>query len=410
MPVVTRNSLRNRYGDDNMEINQNNNKFKIMETAAGGHGGKNPKKRPALTDLSNHDATRLRISKNEKKSKATIKENSAPQQQEENLKKRSKLRRTRKSKEDEQQQDNNTAEKMKPKTLNYDFGYHTLPLPDDVEDVDLRHMDDPTYCRTYVKDIYSYLRNLQSKYTSWYGSEDSYGITPYMRRILVDWLVEVADEYMLMSDTLYLCISYIDRCIPRLKISRKKFQLFGCACMLIAAKYEEMYAPAVEEFVIISDNAFTQAELLEMEGKVLTALDFKLIASTPKPFLRRFQRAAHVRSREKNLCNYLAELSLLDVTANVYEPSKIAASALFLARAQLFHHDEPSIDQVWTKTIAHYTGYKPNELHQCIHFLLKLQNDVPQSDYASIHEKYSSKAYDMVAKLPSVPNVDIFLH
>ncbi|GMP68609.1 hypothetical protein CsSME_00028167 [Camellia sinensis var. sinensis] len=36
-------------------------------------------------------------------------------------------------------------------------------------------------------------------------------VSPNMREILVDWLVEVAEEYELHSDSLHLSISYIDR-------------------------------------------------------------------------------------------------------------------------------------------------------------------------------------------------------
>ena len=36
-------------------------------------------------------------------------------------------------------------------------------------------------------------------------------ITHSMRAILVDWLVEVAEEYKLQTETLYLAVSYIDR-------------------------------------------------------------------------------------------------------------------------------------------------------------------------------------------------------
>lgn len=32
-----------------------------------------------------------------------------------------------------------------------------------------------------------------------------------MRAILVDWLVEVAEEYKLHDETLYLAVNYIDR-------------------------------------------------------------------------------------------------------------------------------------------------------------------------------------------------------
>ena len=36
-------------------------------------------------------------------------------------------------------------------------------------------------------------------------------ISHSMRSILVDWLVEVGEEYKLQTETLYLAVSYIDR-------------------------------------------------------------------------------------------------------------------------------------------------------------------------------------------------------
>jgi cyclin B len=35
--------------------------------------------------------------------------------------------------------------------------------------------------------------------------------------------------------------------------------------MLIASKYEEIYAPEVRDFVYITDNAYTKDEILLME-------------------------------------------------------------------------------------------------------------------------------------------------
>ena len=51
----------------------------------------------------------------------------------------------------------------------------------------------------------------------------------------MDWLVEVTDEYKLLSDTLYLAVSYIDRFLSVNVIPRKKLQLLGVTSMLIAA-------------------------------------------------------------------------------------------------------------------------------------------------------------------------------
>lgn len=56
-----------------------------------------------------------------------------------------------------------------------------------------------------------------------------------MRTILVDWLVEVAEEYRLDTETLYLAISYIDRFLSLMSVVRAKLQLVGTAAMYIAS-------------------------------------------------------------------------------------------------------------------------------------------------------------------------------
>ena len=84
-----------------------------------------------------------------------------------------------------------------------------------------------------------------------------------MRAILIDWLVEVsfsaarnkltislaatlyivlmrsfvqvAEEYRLVPDTLYLTVNYIDRYLSGNEINRQRLQLLAVVCMLIAA-------------------------------------------------------------------------------------------------------------------------------------------------------------------------------
>lgn len=84
-----------------------------------------------------------------------------------------------------------------------------------------------------------------------------------MRAILVDWLVEVAEEYKLATETLYLTVNYVDRYLSVKVVPRSQLQLVGVACMLVASKFEEVYAPAVDEFVYISDNTYTKDEVAE---------------------------------------------------------------------------------------------------------------------------------------------------
>ena len=60
-------------------------------------------------------------------------------------------------------------------------------------------------------------------------------VTIGMREVLVDWLVEVAEEYKLVSDTLFLTVSYIDRFLSSHPFSRNKLQLLGVSSMLVAS-------------------------------------------------------------------------------------------------------------------------------------------------------------------------------
>jgi len=79
-------------------------------------------------------------------------------------------------------------------------------------------------------------------------------ITEKMRSILIDWLIDVHLKFKLEENTLHITVNIIDRFLSNQKINRKKLQLIGVSCMLIACKFEEIYAPEVRDFVYISDD------------------------------------------------------------------------------------------------------------------------------------------------------------
>ena len=91
-----------------------------------------------------------------------------------------------------------------------------------------------------------------------------------MRAILVDWLVEVAEEYKLLPQTLYLTINYIDRFLSVMSVLRGKLQLVGTACMLVAAKFEEIYPPDVSDFVFITDDTYTTKQVKTLSASINT--------------------------------------------------------------------------------------------------------------------------------------------
>ena len=61
--------------------------------------------------------------------------------------------------------------------------------------------------------------------------------------------------------------------------------------MLVASKYEEIWAPEVKDFVFISDEAYTREQILEMEKIMLNTLRFNLTVPTAFAFLHRYLKA-----------------------------------------------------------------------------------------------------------------------
>lgn len=62
--------------------------------------------------------------------------------------------------------------------------------------------------------------------------------------------------------------------------------------MLIASKYEEIYAPEIRDFVYISDKAYTKEDILKMEFDILTSLDFEIVSASAYRFMERFTKVA----------------------------------------------------------------------------------------------------------------------
>merc|ERR1712088_1258038 len=155
-------------------------------------------------------------------------------------------------------------------------------------------------------------------------------ILPKMRAVLVDWLVEVHQQFSLLQETLFLAVAILDRYMQAAaeKVPRKHLQLVGVTAMFIASKYEEMYAPELGDFVYITDNAYTQSEIRTMEIKMMEVLKFDLGRPLPLHFLRRNSKAGQVDATVHTMAKYVMELTLVEYSFAHIPPSKLAASAL----------------------------------------------------------------------------------
>ncbi|XP_062856052.1 cyclin-A2 [Trichomycterus rosablanca] len=244
----------------------------------------------------------------------------------------------------------------------------------------------------YAAEIHTHLREMELKCRpkAAYMKKQP-DITNSMRAILVDWLVEVGEEYKLQNETLYLAVNYIDRFLSSMSVLRGKLQLVGTAAMLLASKFEEIYPPEVAEFVYITDDTYTKKQVLRMEHLVLKVLSFDLAAPTIMQFLTQYFLKQRVSNKVESLSMLLGELSLVDADPFLkYLPSQVAAAAFILANYTITGGS-------WSKAMVELTGYTLENLMPCIQDLHQTYLGASQHAQQSVREKYKNSKYHEVS-------------
>jgi len=279
-----------------------------------------------------------------------------------------------------------------------------------IEDIDAADGDNPQLCAEYVKDIYDYLRQLEQLYavqadylTMPAGSKVKSEINGKMRAILIDWLIQVHQRFSLLQETLYLTVGILDRYLSTrfAEVKRKKLQLVGVSCMWIASKYEEMYAPEINDFVYITDNAYTSLDIRSMELDILRALDFNLGKPLPLHFLRRNSKAAGVDAKQHNFAKFFMEMTLQEYSFVHVSPSQLAAAALCLScRVVNEESDETTEKLRWEDKMVHYSGYKESELEPLMSSIASFVTKSESSKLNFVKQKYQSSKFMRISASP----------
>merc|ERR1712113_153458 len=155
-----------------------------------------------------------------------------------------------------------------------------------------------------------------------------------MRCVLVDWLVEVHRKFKLLPATYFLAINLLDRYLCQRQLHRRKLQLCGCTCLWISSKYHEIYAPEMDDFIYISDNAFSDQDLMSMEIEILKTLSFTLTVPTVLNYGQRYSKISsyYLKKNEKlkiisDLIMYCIEHSVMSYALCRKKPSLIGAAS-----------------------------------------------------------------------------------
>ncbi|XP_060792558.1 G2/mitotic-specific cyclin-B3-like [Neoarius graeffei] len=238
----------------------------------------------------------------------------------------------------------------------------------------------------YARDIFDYLRNREKKFVLTDYMHTQPDLNGNMRGILIDWMVEVQENFELNHETLYLAVKLTDHYLSITSVRRESLQLIGSAALLIAAKFEERCPPTVDDFLYICDDAYQRLEFLVMERNILQGLDFDINIPVPYRFLRRYAKVAHASMETLTLARYICELSLLEVEL-VPEPASYLASACLLLA--LITHGLGG----WTAVLQYHSGYTLCELGPLVRRLYAMLARPTDENLRAVKNKYSHKVF-----------------
>ncbi len=182
---------------------------------------------------------------------------------------------------------------------------------------------------------------------------------------------------------------------------------------MIACKVHEINPPDVRDFCYISASTYDKRQIINMEAKICKLLNFHLYIITPHHFVNILLRGSHVSGNGKGrpacsvsyddtmkyLVDYLLEIASMQYSFVKEPPSKIAAAAMFLARATLgitdATHEESS--SFFSRTLAYYSGYNVGDISSLVLELHSAHTEANSGSLHAVYDKYAKEKFKMVA-------------
>jgi len=258
--------------------------------------------------------------------------------------------------------------------------------------IDKENYSDVFNIGIYAQDIFDYYKRREKMFEIPHYLVKGSKITPIMRSILVDWMVEIQENFELNHETLYLAVKLSDMFLSREPQDKEMLQLVGAASFFIASKFDERCPPLIEDFTYICDNSFDRDQFIEMEMEILRKVDFDLGIPISYRFLRRYSKVAKTTMQTLTLARFILEMSLMEYGLVSKKDSIIAAAALYIAMKM-------AKDGEWEGEVILTSGYEVKDFKDMVKTLNTMLHARPNPQLTTVRVKYTHIIFHEVAKI-----------
>lgn len=246
----------------------------------------------------------------------------------------------------------------------------------------------------------------------------------YMKRFsFINLFISFQHELCLKQETFYLTLNIFDRYIQKLnslEIISDDLNKIAVACLFIASKYEEIYAPYLKEFLQLFKLKYSKREIFLAEDEILSSLNFEILNVYPITFLKKFclydiKDLNHKEKSDMDMCfngaQFFLEICLIEPKFCELKPSLQAAISLYLARKFLLFKNGNG--KIWNYELIFRTNYSENNIIKYIKIAVETIKNFFGNVYTKnfmalpLYMKYCSVDYLRVAnKLRLIINGD----
>ena len=309
-----------------------------------------------------------------------------------------------------------TKEKIKNNNVrkNKDYKSYISPDKEKPNEIETKNENYIKNVEEYIDDILENLldeeKNSETKISPSYFKFQK-DINNKMRAILIDWLIDVHLKFNFKPETLYITIQIIDSYLSLRKIERCNFQLLGVTALLIACKQNEIIFHKLREYVYITDNAYTEKDIKDMEFKILTTLKFNILNPSPLSFFEIYSNKFGFSQDKKkfHLGEFLMESFFLDEKSLKYYASTIACTVQYIIMKYFkmnnykdcYNQRMFNIKKVeeFENKFAKSNNYAIHIIKECAKDICYCINELPRGNLKSTLRKYSNERFENVTKI-----------
>lgn len=325
---------------------------------------------------------------------------------------------------------------------------HLAKIPPEITNIDLKYNERDIIGMDNITENFFYLQYLEqvhqvsSEFLSPQNNtpQASHGINTRsaklvddrMRVILIEWLMNCHAKLGLRKETLYLGIQILDRFIDicnspgkrdeyvsrinsdssieksflhslkPIYVNKQNLQLIGIGAFVLATKYEEVTFPILEDWVFLSADSIKREEIIEIERRIIKALEFNLSFPNSIDFLRRGSKIAAVDQKTHHVAQFLLETSLYSSQLAPVKESLKACACLYVALR--LAGKKTKVESLWSQDLEYFMQLKESEIFSVAaivcKILVKTVTEVyqkPKAKAIAVFKKYSKPENSCIA-------------